>query len=137
MYIFYCVFMSTVMSLIYEFSGLNVIKPANVFLSFLLFLFINMTITSPNVRYKRRIVIFYFIITILAVCNAAKVRFQLAEISFFDVKLAKAAGDIAGLFLDKIPYTQIAIILVTFIVIFIFSLKYTLIFENYKFSKEI
>ena len=63
MYIFYCVFMSTVMSLIYEFSGLNGIKPANVFLSFLLFLFINMTITSPNVRYKRRIVIFYFIIT--------------------------------------------------------------------------
>jgi len=96
-----------------------------------------MTITSPNVRYKRRIVIFYFIITILAICNAAKVRFQLAEISFFDVKLAKAAGDIAGLFLDKIPYTQIAIILVTFIVIFIFSLKYTLIFDNYKFSKEI
>ena len=137
MYIFYCVFMSTVMSLIYEFSGLNGIKPANVFLSFLLFLFINMTITSPNVRYKRRIVIFYFIITILAICNAAKVRFQLAEISFFDVKLAKAAGDIAGLFLDKIPYTQIAIILVTFIVIFIFSLKYTLIFDNYKFSKEI
>jgi len=125
------------MSLIYEFSGLNGIKPANVFLSFLLFLFINMTITSPNVRYKRRIVIFYFIITILAICNAAKVRFQLAEISFFDVKLAKAAGDIAGLFLDKIPYTQIAIILVTFIVIFIFSLKYTLIFDNYKFSKEI
>ena len=137
MYIFYCVFMSTVMSLIYEFSGLNGIKPANVFLSFLLFLFINMTITSPNVRYKRRIVIFYFIITILAICNAAKVRFQLAEISFFDVKLAKAAGDIAGLFLDKIPYTQIAIILVTFIAIFIFSLKYTLIFDNYKFSKEI
>lgn len=137
MYIFYCVFMSTVMSLIYEFSGLNGIKPANVFLSFLLFLFINMTITSPNVRYKRRIVIFYFIITILAICNAAKVRFQLAEISFFDVKLAKAAGDIAGLFLDKIPYTQIAIILVTFIIIFIFSLKYTLIFDNYKFSKEI
>ena len=137
MYIFYCVFMSTVMSLIYEFSGLNGIKPANVFLSFLLFLFINMTITSPNVRYKRRIVIFYFIITILAICNAAKVRFQLAEISFFDVKLAKAAGDSAGLFLDKIPYTQIAIILVTFIVIFIFSLKYTLIFDNYKFSKEI
>ena len=129
--------MSTVMSLIYEFSGLNGIKPANVFLSFLLFLFINMTITSPNVRYKRRIVIFYFIITILAICNAAKVRFQLAEISFFDVKLAKAAGDIAGLFLDKIPYTQIAMILVTFIVIFIFSLKYTLIFDNYKFSKEI
>jgi len=125
------------MSLIYEFSGLNGIKPANVFLSFLLFLFINMTITSPNVRYKRRIVIFYFIITILAICNAAKVRFQLAEISFFDVKLAKAAGDIAGLFLDKIPYTQIAIILVTFIAIFIFSLKYTLIFDNYKFSKEI
>lgn len=137
MYIFYCIFMSTVMSLIYEFSGLNGIKPANVLLSFLLFLFINMTITSPNVRYKRRIVIFYFIITILAICNAAKVRFQLAEISFFDVKLAKAAGDIAGLFLDKIPYTQIAIILVTFIVIFIFSLKYTLIFDNYKFSKEI
>ena len=53
MYIFYCVFMSTVMSLIYEFSGLNGIKPANVFLSFLLFLFINMTITSPNVRYKK------------------------------------------------------------------------------------
>jgi arylsulfatase len=129
--------MSTVLSLIYEFSGLNGIKPANVFLSFLLFLFINMTITSPNVRYKRRIVIFYFIITILAICNAAKVRFQLAEISFFDVKLAKAAGDIAGLFLDKIPYTQIAIILVTFIIIFIFSLKYTLIFDNYKFSKEI
>lgn len=136
MYIFYCVFMSFVMSLIYEFSGLNGIKPANVFLSFLLFMLINLTITNPNVRYKRRITIFYFIVTVLAICNAAKVRFQLAEISFFDVKLAKAAGDIAGLFLDKIPYTQIGIILVTFIVVFIFSMKYTLIFDNYKFSKE-
>ena len=137
MYIFYCVFMSFVMSLIYEFSGLNGIKPANVFLSFLLFMLINLIITNPNVRYKRRITIFYFIVTVLAICNAAKVRFQLAEISFFDVKLAKAAGDIAGLFLDKIPYTQIGIILVTFIVVFIFSMKYTLIFDNYKFSKEI
>ena len=136
MYIFYCVFMSFVMSLIYEFSGLNGIKPANVFLSFLLFMLINLIITNPNVRYKRRITIFYFIVTVLAICNAAKVRFQLAEISFFDVKLAKAAGDIAGLFLDKIPYTQIGIILVTFIVVFIFSMKYTLIFDNYKFSKE-
>lgn len=136
MYIFYCVFMSFVMSLIYEFSGLNGIKPANVFLSFLLFMLINLTITNPNIRYKRRITIFYFIVTVLAICNAAKVRFQLAEISFFDVKLAKAAGDIAGLFLDKIPYTQIGIILVTFIVVFIFSMKYTLIFDNYKFSKE-
>lgn len=136
MYIFYCVFMSFVMSLIYEFSGLNGIKPANVFLSFLLFMLINLIITNPNLRYKRRITIFYFIVTVLAICNAAKVRFQLAEISFFDVKLAKAAGDIAGLFLDKIPYTQIGIILVTFIVVFIFSMKYTLIFDNYKFSKE-
>ena len=136
MYIFYCVFMSFVMSLIYEFSGLNGIKPANVFLSFLLFMLINLIITNPNVRYKRRITIFYFRVTVLAICNAAKVRFQLAEISFFDVKLAKAAGDIAGLFLDKIPYTQIGIILVTFIVVFIFSMKYTLIFDNYKFSKE-
>ena len=136
MYIFYCVFMSFVMSLIYEFSGLNGIKPANVFLSFLLFMLINLIITNPNVRYKRRITIFYFIVTVLAICNAAKVRFQLAEISFCDVKLAKAAGDIAGLFLDKIPYTQIGIILVTFIVVFIFSMKYTLIFDNYKFSKE-
>ena len=136
MYIFYCVFMSFVMSLIYEFYGLNGIKPANVFLSFLLFMLINLIITNPNVRYKRRITIFYFIVTVLAICNAAKVRFQLAEISFFDVKLAKAAGDIAGLFLDKIPYTQIGIILVTFIVVFIFSMKYTLIFDNYKFSKE-
>ena len=136
MYIFYCVFISFVMSLIYEFSGLNGIKPANVFLSFLLFMLINLIITNPNVRYKRRITIFYFIVTVLAICNAAKVRFQLAEISFFDVKLAKAAGDIAGLFLDKIPYTQIGIILVTFIVVFIFSMKYTLIFDNYKFSKE-
>ena len=136
MYIFYCVFMSFVMSLIYEFSGLNGIKPANVFLSFLLFMLINLIITNPNVRYKRRITIFYFIVTVLAICNAAKVRFQLAEISFFDVKLAKAAGDIAGLFLDKIPYTQIGIIIVTFIVVFIFSMKYTLIFDNYKFSKE-
>lgn len=137
MYIIYCVFASIFMSIIYEYSGLDGIGIKNTLFSFLLFLLINLIISNPEKRYKRNITIFSAIISILSLCNALKVRFQLAEISFFDIKLAKAAGDIAGLFLDKLPYVQLSIILVALIVFVIISKKYVDIFENIKLKYSI
>lgn len=132
MYVIYVLIASITMSFIYEYSGLNGIGAKNMMLSFLLFLFINILVSNPNKKYKRNIVIFSFIPVLLAICNVTKVRFQLAEISFFDVKLAKAAGDIAGLFLDKIPYTKIALILVVYVIFVILSKKYVDIIDFFK-----
>ncbi|EHL17307.1 hypothetical protein HMPREF9630_00474 [Peptoanaerobacter stomatis] len=132
MYVIYVLIASITMSFIYEYSGLNGIGAKNMLLSFLLFLFINILVSNPNKKYKRNIVIFSFIPVLLAICNVTKVRFQLAEISFFDVKLAKAAGDIAGLFLDKIPYTKIALILVVYVIFVILSKKYVDIIDFFK-----
>lgn len=134
MYILYCLIASFMLSIIYEFSGLNGLRLHNVFLSFLLFFLINLLISNPKKKYKRNIIFFSIIITVLAVCNTSKVAFQLAEISFFDTKLAKAAGDIAGLFISKLPYLKVVTILIFFIILLIFTKNYKHIINKYNYT---
>ncbi len=129
MYFIYCLISSLIMSISYEFSGLSGLGTKNVFLSFFIFLALSLIISRQNSKYKRNIVILVSFVSILSILNLIKVRFQLTEISFWDIKLMKAAGDIAGLFLDELPFFQIGFIVWLFLGFLFLTKKYDDIFK--------
>ena len=103
MYISYLLFSSLIGAIIYEYSGLRGLGLLRVFISFVIITIINLIISNSNKRYKKNITIFTLLLTILAIANLVKVRFNLAEINTLDFTIIKAAGDVAELFLDKLP----------------------------------
>lgn len=130
MYISYLLFSSLIGAIIYEYSGLRGLGLLRVFISFVIITIINLIISNSNKRYKKNITIFTLLLTILAIANLVKVRFNLAEINTLDFTIIKAAGDVAELFLDKLPFAKIGVV----IGIFIFYLIIT-IYTN-KFDKS-
>ncbi len=124
MYFIFCSVAAMFMAISYEFSGIEGLGFKNVLLSFILFLAVNMIISRPKGRYRINILVMQSLVTVLSISNIIKVRFQLSEISFWDIKLIQAAGGIAGLFITELPFVEIGIALLIFGMFVIFTKYY-------------
>lgn len=123
MYILFCFIISIIEAFLYEYFGIS-LSFKSFLLSLVLFLFINLLISNPKKNYRRNIYIFFSIITFLTIANMLKVRFINSEISFFDLKLLKAAKDTASHYKESLPNNKIYSIIAINFIILIFSIKY-------------
>lgn len=123
MYYFYCALISIYMGLVYELTGLTALSPQSFIISFLVLFSLQIILNLPKKHHHYILAINFLVFHFLAIANLLKVRFQLSEITLFDFKLIENSTAIAHLFLDKIPFAKIGLILFLGLIAF-FSAHY-------------